>query len=294
MQKLSDPFAGNQIAGGREYQEDAFKICELPNSKSKELLLLLADGMGGHVGGARASKLAVDTFAKSFADSDMDSDIEQRLRESLDAANVAIATDTETNPQYTSMGCTLLACLISGNELHWLSVGDSPLWILHGKGITRLNDDHSMRPLLQDLVELGRMSAEELAEDPRVNQLRSAVTGEDLSLVDQSTSPCPLAVNDQIILASDGVETLTNDEISHFCQEQDNPEQVVATLLDDIDARQVPGQDNATVVAYRHQDTNLVALDSKRQVPREEPITEAMEAVTLVGRRRRAGISWRR
>ncbi len=288
MQKLSNPFAGNQIAGGREYQEDAFKICDLRNGKPKELLLLLADGMGGHVGGARASALVVATFAESFADSNTNNDIEQRLRESLDAANVAIATDTEANPQYAEMGCTLLACLVSGNELHWLSVGDSPLWILHGKDITRLNADHSMRPLLQDLVELGRMSAEELAEDHRVSQLRSAVTGEDLSLVDQNTSPYPLAVNDQIILASDGVETLMVDEISHLCQEQDSPEQVVTALLDDIEARQVPRQDNATVVAYRHQDTNLVAPDIKHQAPREMPVTEAMEAITLVGRRRRA------
>ena len=265
MQKLSDPFAGNQIAGGREYQEDAFKICDLRNGKSKELLLLLADGMGGHVGGARASALVVDAFAESFADSNLDNDIEQRLRESLDAANAAIVTDTKDNPQYGGMGCTLLACLISGNELHWLSVGDSPLWILHGKDITRLNADHSMRPLLQDMVDLGRMSAEELAEDNRVNQLRSAVTGigEELSLVDQNTSPYPLAVNDQIILASDGVETLMVDEISHLCQGQDTPEQVVTALLDDIEARQVPGQDNATVVAYRHRDTNLVAPDIK-------------------------------
>ena len=262
MQKSADPFAGNQIAGEREYQEDAFKVCDFRNSKSKELLLLLADGMGGHVGGARASELAVDAFAESFADSDSysekDNDIEQRLRKSLDAANLAIAEDTETNPQYTNMGCTFLACLISGNELHWLSVGDSPLWILHNKGITRLNADHSMRPQLQELVELGRMSAEELAADYRVNQLLSAVMGGDLPLVDQNTSPYPLAVNEQIILASDGVETLMVDEISHLCQKHNNPEQVVTALLDDIEARQAPGQDNATVVVYRHQDTNLV------------------------------------
>ncbi len=262
MQKSADPFAGNQIAGEREYQEDAFKVCDFRNSKSKELLLLLADGMGGHVGGARASELAVDAFAESFADSDSysekDNDIEQRLRKSLDAANLAIAEDTETNPQYTNMGCTFLACLISGNELHWLSVGDSPLWILHNKGITRLNADHSMRPQLQELVELGRMSAEELAADYRVNQLLSAVMGGDLPLVDQNTSPYPLAVNEQIILASDGVETLMVDEISHLCQTHNNPEQIVTALLDDIEARQAPGQDNATVVVYRHQDTNLV------------------------------------
>ena len=287
MQQLADSFAGNQIAGGREYQEDAFKVCDFRNSQSKELLLLLADGMGGHVGGARASALAVDTFAESFADSDKSNDITQRLRESLDAANLAIAKDTETNRQYTNMGCTFLACLISGNELHWLSVGDSPLWILDNKGITRLNADHSMRPQLQELVELGRMSAEDLAADYRVNQLLSAVMGEDLALVDQNTSPYPLAVNAQIILASDGVETLMVDEISHLCQTHNNPEQIVTALLDDIEARQVPGQDNATVVVYRHQDTNLVTPDIEHQVPRDIPITEDMEAITLVGRRRR-------
>ncbi len=287
MQELSDLVAGNQIAGGREYQEDAFQICDLRSSELNGLLLLLADGMGGHVGGARASELAVNAFAKCFEGSDDADDIEQRLRKSLDAANIAIAVDTEENPQYTEMGCTLLACLISGNELHWLSVGDSPLWLLHDSGMTRLNADHSMRPVLQDLVELGRMSAEDLAEDPRVNQLRSAVAGSDLTLVDQNTSPRPLAINDQVILASDGLETLMVDEIGSLCQEgHGDPAQVVATLLDDINARQVPGQDNTTVVVYRHQDTDQMTPDVGASVRGEYLIADAMDAITEVGRRR--------
>lgn len=250
-----DWVTGDQIAGARDYQEDTFRIVQLSRKdKSNELLILLADGMGGHIGGAHASKLAISTFATQM-EQISSNNAGQRLQESLDVASAAITKYISDNPLYTSMGCTLLACLLAGNELHWVSVGDSPLWLLRDNEMQRLNADHSMRPVLDGLVELGRMTAEELANDPRVNQLRSVLSGEELTMIDQNEAPLPLLVGDQIILASDGIETLTVDEIAKICMAHQHPQTAVATLLDAVTAQQVSYQDNATVVIYQHPQT---------------------------------------
>ena len=255
---LLEQVAGNKIPGAREYQEDAFQIRLLQTGNSANnlqddstlLLLVLADGMGGHVGGARASDLAVTTFITHFESTN--GAVNARLHQSLNATNEAIAEDTAKNPRYCEMGCTLLACVVVGNKLHWLSVGDSPLWLLRENKMLRLNADHSMRPVLQDLVELGRMSAEDMENDRRINQLRSALTGGRIAQIDQNQPAWPLAGGDRVILASDGLETLSVDEIGNLCGPYDDPKTSVTALLDEIQARQRPGQDNATVVIYRH------------------------------------------
>lgn len=259
MQISSGLVAGDQITGAHDYQEDAFQIIKFRMNGSDELLLVLADGMGGHVGGARASQLAVATFVAHFEEAS--GDIGQRLRQSLDAANAAIGEDAAKDQRYFAMGCTLLACLVVANQLHWLSVGDSPLWLLRENTMTRINDDHSMRPVLQSLVDLGRMSAEDMAKDPRINHLRSAVTGGELPMVDQNKSAFGLTANDRIILASDGLETLSVDEIGRICGEFGDPAEAVAAALDKVEARQRAGQDNATAAIYRHAGICSIAPD---------------------------------
>jgi len=274
MQGLSELLAGGQIPGGRDYQEDAFQITRFRQADSEGLLLVLADGMGGHIGGARASELAVATFVARFERADGEPG--ERLRESLEAANAAIGEDAASDPRYAEMGCTLLACLVSDDRLHWVSVGDSPLWRLGADGMTRLNADHSMRPVLEDLVELGRMTPEELEADPRVNQLRSALIGEDLPMVDQNEQPLALAADDRIILASDGLESLSVQEIGELVQGHAAPADAVAALLDAIEALGRPGQDNTTVVVYRHTESGSVG----RCVEQMEATTEKRSPAT--------------
>ncbi|MGR3915004.1 MAG: serine/threonine-protein phosphatase [Gammaproteobacteria bacterium] len=273
MQATSDSSEcafGGQIDGMRDYQEDCFFIKRMHGAPG-EMLLLLADGMGGHAGGARASELAVRMFASHFEQSA--GGIEARMREALDAANAAIAAEAEADAMLSGMGCTLLACALAGGMLHWLSVGDSPLWLLRAGEISRLNADHSMRPVLQSLVELGRMTEAELEQDNRINQLRSAVMGEDIRMVDQSKSAFLLTAGDRIILASDGVETLRLGEISGICGASENPADSVTELLREITARQVAKQDNATVIVYKHVDgmKNHAAQDANAQQKHAKP-----------------------
>ena len=260
---FADLLAGDQIAGTRAYQEDDFRISGFPDRDPDgcDLLLVLADGMGGHRGGARASRLVVSTFVETFKQAN--GGIGARLRASLDAANKAVGQFAAEHVQYAGMGCTLVACVVTEDSVaHWISVGDSLLWQLCAGEIgrlERLNADHSVRPVLEDLVRLGHMTREDL-DGGVAHQLRSAVMGEELTLVDESSPPVRLGIGDGIVLASDGLETLSEEEIRRLCTECRPAAAVVSDLLGAVEAAGLPAQDNATVVVYRH-----VAAEAVRQ-----------------------------
>ena len=255
---FTDLVAGDQISGGRAYQEDDFRITGFPNGDLDgcDLLLVLADGMGGHRGGAQASRLAVSTFVDTFRQAT--GGVALRLRESLDAANVEVGRRAAEGTCYAGMGCTLVACVVTDDgRAHWISVGDSPLWRLCAAGdrgdagMDRLNADHSMRPVLEDLVRLGRVTPQEAWAG--AHQLRSALTGEEgLTLVDEAATPVRLGIGDRILLASDGLETLSEEEIHRLCGGRRTAAAVVSDLLHAVEARDKPSQDNATAVVYRH------------------------------------------
>ena len=248
--------AAGQIDGARPYQEDDYRVrgFRRGDPDGSDVLMVLADGMGGHVGGAEASRLAVSTVVERFERTT--GGIAARLRASLDAANAAIS-EVAKDPRYAGLGCTLVACVVTDNEMaHWISVGDSPLWRLRGSrhdggGMDRLNDDHSMRPVLENLVRLGQMTQEEAAKGG-AHQLRSAVTGEKMKFVDAGAGPVRLHAGDSIVMASDGLETLSNDDILDLARGRRSSLDIVSDLLKAVRAVGSPTQDNATVVVYRH------------------------------------------
>lgn len=240
--------SGGQIQGARDYQEDSYCIIEKVSHQDYGALYVLADGMGGHDGGAQASELAVKGFCDSFRQSQ--GEIPERLSQALRAANSEIADFVTDNPDFEDMGTTLVGVYIDNSgALWWVSVGDSPLWRVHNGQITQLNDDHSMGPVFDKMVELGDMTASEAKNNPKRNALRSVVHGKDIKLVDVSAEPVQLTEGDCVILASDGVESLTEHAIQTHVEQQVMAEHLVSAILHDIDSKQLSHQDNATLIA---------------------------------------------
>ena len=253
MNELGGRFAARQIPGKREYQEDDYGLLDgrdLGIDGSEHTMLLVADGMGGHVGGATASGLLSKTFVEVYPQAA--GPIVDRLRACLEAANKAIADAIAENPELDSMGSTLVAAVVSSEGLNWISVGDSPLWLFHEGKLERLNADHSMAPVLADLVATGRMTAENAELDPRRHSLRSAVMGDDIHLVDVSSQPVAVKKGDRLLLASDGLMTLSDQEIADILKKtQDAPlEDSTEALIQAVEAAEHPHQDNTTVLLY--------------------------------------------
>ena len=262
--------AGDQIRGGREYQEDGFSITLLTGDQSAgdRVLLVLADGMGGHAGGEVASDTVVQAFWDGFRQAA--AEVATNLRAGIDAANAAVRAKQQADAGLSEMGSTLVAALVLERQLYWASVGDSILWLFRTGRLRRLNADHSMRPLLRDLVELGRMTEEEALNDPKIHQLRSAIAGDDIPLLDIAAEGYPLEADDVVVLASDGLETLSDAEIAALISEHENDaHKLVCALLDAISAAKVPGQDNTTVLVYRvgHEGHCLNATLAEMEAP---------------------------
>lgn len=242
--------SGGQIQGARDYQEDSYSIVEKVSHHDEGALYVLADGMGGHKGGAQASELAVRGFCDSFRSSE--GEIADRLTEALHAANQGIADFVADNPSFEDMGTTLVGVYIETNgALWWISVGDSPLWRVRNVQLEQLNDDHSMGPVLDKMVELGDMTASEAKNSPKRNALRSVVHGKEIKLVDVSAEPVQLIQGDCIIVASDGVESLSSLEIQTHVEQQGSAEHLVSAILHHIDGKQLSHQDNATLIVIK-------------------------------------------
>lgn len=246
---MTDCVAWGQILGERDNQEDAISVQGPERSCADgDLLLVLADGMGGHAGGEVASRLAVTSFVEHFRSVSTNPRPRGRFGEALQVANAKLAERIASEPELRGMGCTLLGVLIAQGRLVWVSVGDSLLFLMRNGRLSRLNADHSLFGELQELVERGEMTRAEAEAHPRRNALRSALTGGEVSLTDLNA--IEIDPGDVVILASDGIETLEQDEIERIVQSlrAAGPEAVKQALLDAVSARRRPRQDNTSIV----------------------------------------------
>jgi len=250
--------ASRASQGARPYQEDASVVwpgtdVDLPAGIAEppagiSLVAVLADGMGGHAGGALASSTICGAFLASFAETDGEG--RARLRPSLAAANEAIGEKVAANPQLAGMGATLVGVTIGEAGLSWISVGDSPMYLYRAGELVQLNEDHSLAPVIDRLVEQGRMSPEEARADPRRHYLRSAVTGDEIELIDAPDRPLELASGDIVIIASDGLHTLEPDAVRDVVASYapHGAEAVADALIRSVTEANEPHQDNTTVV----------------------------------------------
>jgi PPM family protein phosphatase len=228
---------------------DGAAILELPTAVAGAMAAVLCDGMGGHAGGALASRLACEHFLPALVTGD--APLGERLMLALDAANSAIARHTDEHPQHSGMGSTLVGVYADADGLHWISVGDSLLYLVRQGELLTLNADHSLAPDIDKLAETGKISWEAARNDPRRHYLRSALTGEEIDLIDLSETSAPLAAGDVVIIASDGIHTLEPDMIARLVASDDvaDPSKISNRLIAAVDDAGAPHQDNTTVIA---------------------------------------------
>jgi serine/threonine protein phosphatase PrpC len=223
---------GGQHQGARSYQEDAWELKALDDGA---LLAVVCDGMGGHAGGAVASRLAVEALVKAVAGQG------RTLLEGLSAANAAVGAGAAAKAELAGMGTTLVAAIVRDDEVSWISVGDSPFYLIVGGHMTRLNADHSMAPQIDAMVARGVLTHEDAENHPGRHTLREAVMGEPLTLIDQGTRRLP--DDARLLLCSDGVQTLA--EVDLVAHGNAGP---ARKLIEAVLAVHKPYQDNITVV----------------------------------------------
>lgn len=255
--------ASAAMLGRREEQEDAAAFAKanvtqraadgraIGDGTAGELIAVLADGMGGHVAGALASTTACRNYIATYTETR--GPHRAKLAAALTAANQAIASEVARDQALEGMGCTLLGASFGPAGLRWVSVGDSLLYLFRDNKLYQLNENHSLAPVLDRLVELGEIDRKAALDHPRRHFLRSALTGADIELVDLTDNCLPLQHGDWVLLASDGLETLSEDTLANLlaANRHQSPEQLAEAVIAAIESVADPFQDNTTVMVVQ-------------------------------------------
>ena len=237
------------IKGGRDYQEDSL-IANFPQGQETGFAVL-ADGMGGHLSGDVASALVMSEVYSQIKRKEMlldkrITDISALLYNTAMAANTCVTQHIAEKPDTYGMGATLLACVIRGDDLYCVSVGDSPLFLFRDGELRQLNQDHSMAPQIDMMVNVGAMDPEGGRNHPDRNTLTSAIAGAEIDKIDCPDEPTAVLPGDIILVASDGLQFLSNDAIAKILQETKDARSadITEALLSAISDLDDPEQDN--------------------------------------------------
>lgn len=205
---------------------------------------VLADGMGGHMAGEVASRIAVETIEQHLDAADTSTMADEVLREAVDEANRRIHTQAVTDIRCNNMGTTIVVMLIQGGTLYCAHVGDSRLYRYRDGELLQLSHDHS---LVQELVDEGMLSREEAAESSHKNVITRALGLE--ASVEIDILQQPLQAGDCYLLCSDGLsDKIPDEEIAAYLQ-ADDLDAMTQTLV--AEAKRRGGEDNISVILAR-------------------------------------------
>lgn len=193
--------------GGRESNQDRMGYCFTRDS----LLLLLADGMGGHIQGEAAATIALQTMAARFQEAARDHlpDPESFLEQSMLAAHREIHRYRALNNLHETPRTTLVACVVLNGYALWAHCGDSRLyWMRNGEVLQRTRD-HSR---LEMLIAQGKAQASERSSHPDRNKIFNCLGAPADPMIDISRRAA-LQPGDLLFLCSDGLWSVVTDEL---------------------------------------------------------------------------------
>ncbi|MEM7490222.1 MAG: protein phosphatase 2C domain-containing protein [Pseudomonadota bacterium] len=269
--------------GQRPYQEDTL-ITDFSIGVDCGFVVL-ADGMGGHEAGDVASKILVtEVFgelkfrAPGFPDDE--AAIPAALDSAVQSGNESLRTYADAHPKLRGMGATLVSLVLVENRLFWMSVGDSPLYLLRDGTLERLNEDHSLAPEIDLMVRRGLLTEEAGRDHPDRNSLTSVVMGREIAKRDCPSQAFELRTDDVLIAASDGLDFLGPDGITEVAKRhRDRPSaEIVRHLLDAIEELDDPDQDNVSISVLKLNYVDAVAA----RAPLEEMATTLVEPIEKV------------
>jgi serine/threonine protein phosphatase PrpC len=177
-------YAARALLGARDEQEDALAVWtdretprfdEAVEGAAGALLVGLADGMGGMAAGGIASKVACASFMAALQRSTGETRL--RLEEAALEANDAIQDAKDEDTELQSMGCTMLGLAFGDGALHWVSAGDTHVFLLRGRELLLLNADQSGKPVLEKIAAGGDITKTQAQNDRNNDYLYAALTG---------------------------------------------------------------------------------------------------------------------
>lgn len=251
--------ASRSELGQRKSNEDNVRICR----DGDRWVAILADGAGGHRGGAEAARRAVDALESALCVGGAAFDADALTAGVLAAhADVFAAAQRDVHGA-ARMHTTVVVLWIDVQRASalWSHVGDSRLYrVRDGMAVLLTSDDS----VVQRMVEAGLMTEEQAIAHPQKNQLLAALGAEDD--VEPHTASAPLRDGDAFLLCSDGWwDALDVQSIAEDLVRGDSPEEWLEAMQRRIESRAAPRQDNFSAVAVWLRDsgdaTRPMAID---------------------------------
>ena len=241
------------VIGTRKSQQDFAGIVENKNG----VFAVICDGMGGMLGGERASKETVNQMICSFTD-EFFYDAEDFLKKEAIKADERVSglMDEYNNP--LNAGTTVVSVILSEGMFHWMSVGDSRIYLLREKKLIKITRDHNYREKLKELFQKGKITRE-VFEKECCGKLADALTSYlgmgGIKEIDISQEPLRLKPNDQILLCSDGLyKSLSNEQIeAMMIDNQIEPWISIKRLVEMAGIQAKKSQDNTTAILIKYE-----------------------------------------
>jgi len=252
---MIEAYGQTDVGRRRKLNEDNFVV------DTEASFFAVCDGMGGHNAGEVASKMAIETlaaFIRKSAGEEKDitwpyglekelSFEANRLKTAVRLANKRVFKAADNREDYTGMGTTVVAALVSDSVLTVGSAGDSRCYLFRDGKLTQLTHDDSW---VSAAWAEGILTSEEIERHPLRNVITKAVGAKDTIEIDVVEHP--LAPGDVLLLCSDGLHSMINDEAIHkaITPFPESLDEAAAKLS--AAANEAGGKDNVTVVLLRY------------------------------------------
>jgi protein phosphatase len=230
----------------REVNQDSFVVSDLLG------LYIVADGMGGHAAGEKASIIAIGTAIDIFSSYDFENQkiigndenlsIIDVIKISFKEANNRIIKESISSVHLQGMGTTQVMLVIHNNKAYLGSIGDSRIYLIKSGEIKQVTKDHSV---VQDLINQGLITSEEAKVHPYKNVITKCLGMQ--AEIEIDTQEIELSKNDILLLCSDGLTGLVDDnEIKNIVLSEPDLNLSVKKLIGLANER--GGHDNITVI----------------------------------------------
>ena len=224
----------------RQTNEDSTTAIE---NKNGDVLSLICDGMGGHLGGFYASSKAIELFEAEFKSAPVFNkirDIYDWIYQTTELVNRELFNKSNRDNNYKGMGTTMVCCVITEKHRVYANIGDSRIYKLENKEMVQLSEDQT---LVGALLKAGYLSKEEAASHPKRSMLLNALgTNPQLDIQINSFE----LKKGYLLLCSDGLyNMLSEEEIESVLGSKKGVREKVDILIQM--ANDAGGKDNITV-----------------------------------------------
>ena len=236
----------SSVTGDRDEQQD----CAGYALTDDGCVAVVCDGMGGLEDGKASAKLAVGQILKAFAGGPLPDEPHRLLIDAVSSIDRMIFERARSEDEEKHTGTTIVCVIVRGNALHWVSVGDSRIYLCRDGALVQATNDHIYRAVLDRQLDAGAIDAEAYAEQLKYGHALVSFLGMgELPYIESNLHPFPLRNGDRILLVSDGLyKTLPEKEIQRILQQNEGVYETLNAL--ERSARERPAhkkRDNTTV-----------------------------------------------